>query len=542
MNSSQPPSSFVVPILGSQRAPSAAGTIVQHNQPSVTHSGDGNIQHVQDTAAYVEPSTNQDCQNQATTADVCSGECDQTGLPHSGGSSGHPQRVPCPSSAERIDGDSEYDGGDEDEGSDGGEEDKLNDVDNNCPKADGIEKLNAKMSSQKADSKMGFLTPKVRRGAVNYPKEDRIDLKMLAGRLSAAEVTLTTASYQARRESGVKKASWEIVEDDEVKVTEARRVKRMKRGGNSAGSTRQPLAECQGNLQPSSKGEYKRQGSLAKTSRRPDTRPVGSAVIKLHKDRLRRRATKSTQNKSPGFGYYPQPDITVYANYYSALNAAGEPKPRPSSHRQRQAGSERINPTLNPTVEDTAGDTLGHASSGAPEGNGSNNPGDHPNSREMTRNNARTEPRRQHQQPAVNTVRDDPFFSDELFNGMLNDQPDSNHVGSMYTRSHQREIDAYYQRVTDPRPRLEPESDTLENPITSSAQQQTTHNIPGAAANGGNAAPVTQAPNGALRLARSSINDLDYGNITDWNSAWSSFVNDHDSKHLMRGHYPDEYN
>ena len=498
------------------------------------------MQNVQDTAPDANPSTNQDRQNCATNANSDPGESDQTAISHPGVLSGHSQQVLCPFSAERVDGDSEYDGGDEDEGSDGGEEDKLNDVDDDRLKADGIEKFNAKMPLQKADSKTDFLTPKVRRGAMKYPEQDRMDTKMLAGRLFAAEGMLATPNNHARLQTGLKRASWEIIEDDEVKEMEGRRVKRTKRGVHAAGSTRQPLAECQGNLQPSSKGEYKRQGSLAKTSRRPDTRPVGSAVIKLHKDRLRRRATKSTQNKSPEFGYYPQPDIIVYANYHSALNATGEPQPRPSSHRQRQAGSERINPALNPTVEDSAGDTQSHSPQGAPEGIGPSDSGNQPNPAEVAEYYAHTAPCRQYQQPAAST-RDDPFFSDELFNGMLNGQPDSNHIGSMYTRSHQREIDAYYQRVTGKRPGLEPESDTPENPVPSLAQQHMTQNTPGAPAHGGNASLAAQAPAGALRLARSSINDLDYGKITDWNSAWSSFVNDHDSKPLMRGHYPDEH-
>ena len=303
------------------------------------------------------------------------------------------------------------------------------------------------------------------------------------------------------------------------------------------GSTRQPLAECQGNLGPSSKGEYKRQGALKNTLHRPATRPVGSAVRKLHEDRLRHRAPKGIQSKSPDFGYYPQPDIVVYADYHNEIEGS---QSRPLSHHQRQAGSERTNPTHDPAVEDTAGDTPGHASHGSPEGNESNDPEDQPNPGEVAQDDAHTTHRRQYQQPAVNTVRDDPFFSDELFNGMLNGQPDNNHVGSMYTRSHQREIDEYYRRVTGLRPGLDPESDTLQNPIPLSAQQYTTSNIPGAPAHGSNAPPVAQASTGTLRLGRASRNDLDFGDITDWNSAWESFVNDHDSKPLLRGHYPDE--
>lgn len=475
------------------------------------------MQHVQDIALDVKPSPNQDCQNQATTAHVCSGECDQTALSHPGGSSGHSQRVPCPSSAERIDGDSEYDGGDEDEGDDGGEEDKWNDVDDDHLQDYGIKKPDAMMPSPIADSRMDSPTPEVRNEMMR---------------------SWSRTASTCRRWMGLKRARWEISEENEVKEMEGRRVKRMKRDGNPAGLTRQPLAECQGNLQSSSKGEHKRQGALTNTPHCPAKRPVGSAVQKINQNCLRRHAAKGTQKKSADFGYYPQPDIVVYASYY---NAIGGSQSRPSSHRQRQAGSERTNPTLNPIVEDTAGDTHGSVSHGASEGNGSNDSGNQRNPGEMVQNDAHTERRGQYQQPAVNNVRDDPFFSDELFNGMLNGQPDNNHVGSMYTRSHQREIDEYYLRVTGPRPGVEPESNPPENPVPSAVQQQTTQNIPGARVHGGNGPPVAQAPTGALRLARASTNDLDFGDITDWNSAWSSFVNDHDSEPLLRGHYPDEH-
>lgn len=124
----------------------------------------------------------------------------------------------------------------------------------------------------------------------------------------------------------------------------------------------------------------------------------------------------------------------MYANH---SNVVAEPQSQFTSNRQRPAGSERTNPTLDSTVVETAGDNVSHA---APDGSVSNVPENRPNPGE---NNLRSVPRRHYQHPAVNAVRDDPFFSDELFNGMLNGQPDTNHVGSMYTQSHQRDIDEY---------------------------------------------------------------------------------------------------
>lgn len=538
MDSAQQPLSSTIPILGDRRAPHTADTMTQLKQPWVAHLGDEDTQHVQDTALDVEPSNNQDCQRQAAIAGVCFGGCDPKDLFHPDGSSRLSQRDPCPSSDERIDGDSEYDGGDEDEGSDGGEEDGKSDVDDDHLKIDGIKKSDAKIPLPGSDSRGEFPTPGVCRGLMEY-LHDRIDMKPLAGTFSKAEVT-STANNQARLQSGLKRASWEILKDEEVKEVDGRRAKRTKRGGYANGSARKPLAECQGNLQPSSKGEYKRQGSLAKASHRLNTRPAGSAVQKLHRDRLRRSAAKCTQKELLDFDSYPQADIVVYTHYYNGLNATGEPHSRPSSHRQRQAGSERTNAALNPEVGGPARETLHAIPHGDPEGNGSNESEKQPNPGEVTHNDVRSTPRQQYRLPAANTVRDDPFFSDELFNGMLNGQPDSNHIGNMYTRSHQREIDEYYQRVTGQRPVLELENNTLEKPMASSAQQQTIDNLASAPAHGSNAPLVAQAPTGALRLARASINDLDFGDIRDWNSAWSSFVNDHDSKPLMRGHYPDE--
>ncbi|KAL9133270.1 MAG: hypothetical protein Q9175_005549, partial [Cornicularia normoerica] len=140
--------------------------------------------------------------------------------------------------------------------------------------------------------------------------------------------------------------------------------------------------------------------------------------------------------------------------------------------------------------------------------------------------------------------------------------PDNNHVGSMYTGSQQRDIDDYYLRLMAPRPRVELEINTPEDPLPlpphfrqeeprtvfvadlmdphsrpQAMQPHVPYNIPGTPAQG----PVARVPARASQSAGDSGDDLDFGDITHWNSDWSSFVNDHDAEALLRGHYPDEY-
>lgn len=230
MDSNQQALSIVISILNDRGAPRAADTTTQHNQPSVSRTEDRNMQHLHNAASGAEPALNHYCQHGEINAGLLSSEHDQTVIPHPGDSTRHTQRVPCPSSSERIDGDTEYDGVDEDEDSDGGEEDKKNDVDDDCLRADRIEKSDAKMPMPEADSRMNFPTPEVRRGAMRYLEQDRIDIKMLAGSFSAAEVMLATRNIQARLQSGSKREGWEIIEDG-LKHMVGRGIKRTKRGG-----------------------------------------------------------------------------------------------------------------------------------------------------------------------------------------------------------------------------------------------------------------------------------------------------------------------
>lgn len=525
MNPSQQSSSFVIPVLGPRRAPIAADTMMHYHQLSVTQTGIGQTQHLQDSAVDVEPSANQDCQTQATEADVCSAGRDPTAASHSSGWRGTSQRVPSPSSSVGSDGDSEYDGGDEDEESDSdrGEAIDESDVD------DGTEQPGAEMPLSEADTNMDFLSAEEHPDVMWYRELDDTEMEMvLDAEYCPAEVMEAMPETRDRLLSDLKRARWEISEDEDIEECQHQRSKRIKRGGDAAGSNSKGLPYLYG--QHSQKDQqpihfrpsYKRDRKQAE---------FGSHVRRLHEDRLKHRIETRMYN----YGYYPQPDIVVYANYD---NSIGELQSQPASHRQRLAGSGRTNPALNATVEDTAG---GHVSHAAPEGDGSNASGNQPNPGDVTRVDAHTAPRRQHRQPARNTIRDDPFFSDELFNGMLTGQPDRNHVGRIYTRSQQRDIDEYYQRVTGARPEVGPERDTPGNGSLGSGQQQMTHNIPGAPSHGGFVPPYGLLPGRLTRPAPASVRELDYGDIRDWDDAWASFVYDHDGKALLRGHYPDEY-
>lgn len=528
-------------MLGDRRSPNAASTTTQHEQPSTAPAGDEEL--VQDTMADAAPSTKQKSEHQEGCTGLLSGECNQIVISQLGDSTGQTQRIPNPPSCGGIDGDSEYDGGDEDEDSEDGEGIKENN-----------EKIalngNSGIKKPEDDPRMDGLTAKVRRELTRYLKQDRIHTQMVMdGRFSLAEVMSATAKNQDGLLSGLKRARWVISEDDAIEELQHQRIKRTKREGDAAGASSQPLPVSHGRhtherqrpppyCPPSSKREYNRQGALGSTSRYRATRSVGSAVQKLHKDRLRRPARKFKGNKNHEFLCYPPPDIVIYANYY---NEIGGPQPRPSSHPQRRPGSERTSSTLNSAVEDVPGNSLNDIPNGAPEENGSNGSGDLSMSSEKARDEAHTAPRRQYRQPNARPVQDEPFFSDGLFNGMLNGQPDNNHVGSMYTRSHEQEIDQHYQRVTGPRPGIELESDTLEGLAPPSPHQQMTYNISGSSRQGDNAPPTAHGPTGAPRPAQVPNVGFDVGDIADWHPAWSSFVNDHDNKPLLRGHFPDEY-
>lgn len=254
-----------------------------------------------------------------------------------------------------------------------------------------------------------------------------------------------------------------------------------------------------------------------------------------------------------------------------AAGSSGQllPQSQHPSHRQRQPGSERISSATNPTVENNVGDPPYHIQSNRPGDYRSHGSGNQSNPVASARNDSHTTPRQAHQQATARAVQDDPFFSDELYNGMLNGQPENNQVGRMYTRSQQQEIDQHYQRLMTPRPRLETGTNTPEAPMTPPQQfeqqqlptvfvadllnpqvlpqaggaprQNTPHNNTRGSARGGNAPPIAQVADRTPQPAEEQDDSLVVGDFTDWDPAWRAFINDHDCKPLIREHYPDEY-
>ncbi|KAF6224640.1 hypothetical protein HO173_012983 [Letharia columbiana] len=592
-----------LPIMGGRKASNAAEGVTQHKQPSAAQVADEYTQHVPNNTPYAEATANQYSQHREKHAGSLSGNYIQTVTSHVGASTGQQniRLVPYSSSSEGSDGVDEKDR-DEDE------EDKEND------EGYGDAEDDVEMPLAEEDPRMKKLTANERRELERYLEQDRIRTQMcLDGRMSLIELMSVMQSNEAELKSGLKRARGDISDDDEVEEMHNRRAKRTKRGV-AAVSGNQPLSETHrptysgfDEPQPGPSGEYHRQGALANTYRRPTTRPIGSAVQRLHNDRLRRPAPKATHKKTTP--YYPQPDMVTGDEEYNIYNFqidsqqpqqpsqqrnglgdgifhsdveqprpglqpyqsqqeidmgnantytnTGELQPRPSSRRQRQAGSERFSSVLNSTVEEISGDAPAHVPDNALEGYNSHDCGDQSNPVESARIDAYTAPRRAYQQPTASTVRDDPFFSDELFNGMLDGRPDANHVGSMYTRAQQREIDNYYQRLMAPRAGVENESGTPEDVMPppprfreeelqtvfvadlldphsrpQAAQAHIPYNVPVDPVQGGNAPPVAQTP---------PDDSLVVGNITSWDPAWSAFGNDHDAGPLLRGHYPDEY-
>ena len=168
-----------------------------------------------------------------------------------------------------------------------------------------------------------------------YMKEDRTITQMcLDGRISLAELDSAMQINAHELIAGIKRARGEISDDDdELQEMQDRRTKRTRRGenagpsgerlsesrGQGASFNRQPAHNAFGNSQPRSRGEYNRHGALANTSRRPNARPIGSAVQRLHNDPLRRPAPKATNGqKDPHKALYlPVMGDEEYSIYFS---------------------------------------------------------------------------------------------------------------------------------------------------------------------------------------------------------------------------------
>ena len=192
----------------------------------------------------------------------------------------------------------------------------------------------------------------------------------------------------------------------------------------------------------------------------------------------------------------------------------GERQKWPLSQSLLLPGDQRGSSTRNHTIQDSTGSMPPHGSNSTTDGDTSF-AGRSSNTVQPAHNeNGNIAPRRAYQHYTARTGRDDPFFSDELYEGMLNGRPNNHHVGSIYTVSQQQEIDAYYRRLMAPRP---------------TARSKTS---------------VPQTPPPRLRMEEANPangSDLAVGDIAYWNPEWSVFVNDDDAEPLLETHHPDEF-
>ena len=413
-----------------------------------------------------------------------------------------------------------------------------------------------------------------RRVLDQYLEQDRVRRQMCVdGLISVDELMSGMERNQAELRSSIKRVRGEIGEDDDVVEAENQRAKRLKRGGDATGSSSRPPPKTQGpthggfdNPQPGPSGEHNRQGALTHISHRPASRPVGSAVERLHNDRSRRPAPKATQNQSSEVLYYPQPNVVMTDTQYPIYDVDTEPQqPQdfPDQADLYQGSSyDRVGPTQSRlgSYQLQPGNSIGTTNLQSGRQNLACN------------ENAHIAPQRPYRRRTASTSRDDPFLSDELLDGMLNGHPHANYVGSIYTRSLQKEIDEYYQRVMAPPPRVEPESDApedvvqppppfwiLEEPSVFVAdlldpdsrppteqgggtqQISMLDNVPGASAQVDSAPTFDQLVAEWLPPEEDWESNLVVGDITLWNPEWSKFVGDHDAEPLLRGDYPDEY-
>ena len=659
------------------------------SQPLATYAGDGCTQEIQSPDSSTGSSTSHYLRHHATPAGPLSKEYVQT-VTSQGASIARQksQQLPYPQSSS---------GDDEDYESEEASEDcEVDDETDENDEREGSEENDNEMPLAEVDHLKNPMTTDERREWERYMEEDHIrTTKCEYGDISVEQLISDMARNEAKLWSGLKRAEAKISDDDGVEDIQNLRAKRTRREEDAAGPRDQPLSRSQGlayggldKPQPGPWGEYNRQGALAHTSRRPTTRPVGSAVQRLHNDRSRRPAPKATVVQKGPFEpiYYPQPNIPTddcghqinnyqtqshlppydlqqenglgrqhgcmnveqwqlglstyqpqpevawgdhdYQSYHvqaetsqspyhlqeasgmhsgydctnfdqpqgqisshhtqpeddgmgngslqtntgdsqpqstpdltQSGNALGnsnvytntrEPQPRPSSHRQRQPGSEGISSAINPFFTVSTCDRRANAPYNRPKSYDSYDSRSPSSPVEPSRNDAHTASRRAYQHPTASTVQDDPFFSDELYNGMLDGHPDAAHVGSMYTRSYQREIDDYYQRLMAPRPRAESGSDAPQDvtppPLQSRQEEPETvfladllnpHSRP-QARHRGNAPRVPQVPSGVPNPPEQS-DDLVVGDFSLWGPEWSAFINDHDNMPLLQGHYPDEY-
>ena len=184
------------------------------------------------------------------------------------------------------------------------------------------------------------------------------------------------------------------------------------------------------------------------------------------------------------------------------------------SHRQPLSSGQRDSSTCNHTIQGPTAGMPPKVTNATADGYSSHGPGRISRAEQPARQEAgQIAPHRAYQHFAARTSRDEPFFSDQLYRGMLNGQPKNKHVGRIYTASQEQEIDEYYRRLLTPHP----------NP----------HFRP--------SPPPSPPPR--LRMEETTPadgSDLAVGDIGYWNPEWSMFVNDDDAEPLLQKQNPDD--
>lgn len=304
---------LTLPIVGGRRRPDYTNTMTQQDQPAAAYASNGYTQQVQNTAPLAGLPSNHDSQHQNIDAIPSADVYVETVTSNVGGSAGHQDtpQVPYPPSSAGSDADDEDDGCDEDDDSDKSDVDcEMDDDKDNGDKVendenDGHDRLNKDIGRLWAEAsiQMATLPAEVRRETTRYYKKVGLQtLLCLHGKISVDELEMRMLKSYGEFTSGLKRGRHYDTsdDDDEVDEMQSRRAKRTKRGGKSAGSSRQSLSGTQScassdfdGLPPGPRGEHQRHGALINTSRRPPTRPVGSAVQRLHQNRMRRPSPKA---------------------------------------------------------------------------------------------------------------------------------------------------------------------------------------------------------------------------------------------------------
>ena len=386
--------------------------------------------------------------------------------------------------------------------------------------------------------------------------EDHIQTQLLREReISQARLGSGLQKDEAKLEQGLKKSREEISDNDEIEGIQSQRAKRMRTEEGSSGSSGHLFQAVRTGIskpQPSPWGEYNHYGGLAYTSRRSAARAAGSAVQRLHNDRRRRPAPKATRGEASVLSYHHQSDLATDDEDCIVYNVQTDSQQPPklseqgdgsgngsfranidqtlSLHRSQQENTlasgnayadARWRQTQSPSQPHQQLDTERHASS--TQGQPLPSPSEatfSPNTVSLPRSGGwHIPPCRAYQQAIADTTPDDPFFSDELFNSMLNGQPDNNHVGSMYTYSQQEEIDEYHRRQLMPRPGPgKCSDDSVESEVSLSC---------------------FDVLDGSTRQVGGE--ELVVGDMAGWNAEWEAFVHGHDAEPLLRAHCRDEY-